>query len=92
MSKITNKSGLFVGLNKGFITKTPEKQEWKTRPVLKKGRITKRVESIREIIREVCGYSPLEKRMLEMIRTGVASKEKKAVKMARSRLGTHKRA
>ena len=27
-----------------------------------------------------------------MIRTGVASKEKKAVKMARSRLGTHKRA
>ena len=33
-----------------------------------------------------------EKRMLEMIRTGIASKEKKATKLARSKLGTHRRA
>ena len=30
--------------------------------------------------------------MLELIRTGVAAKEKKAVKMARRKLGTHRRA
>ena len=29
---------------------------------------------------------------MEMIRTGMASKEKKAVKHARAKLGTHKRA
>jgi large subunit ribosomal protein L36e len=47
---------------------------------------------VREIIREVSGFSPLEKKMLELIRTGVASKEKKAVKHARAKLGTHRRA
>jgi hypothetical protein len=30
--------------------------------------------------------------MMEMIRTGMATKEKKAVKHARAKLGTHKRA
>ena len=30
--------------------------------------------------------------MLEMIRTGIASKEKKATKLARAKLGTHRRA
>ena len=30
--------------------------------------------------------------MLELMRTGIASKEKKAVKHARAKLGTHKRA
>ena len=43
-------------------------------------------------VREVAGLSPLEKRMLEMIRTGIASKEKKATKLARAKLGTHRRA
>jgi large subunit ribosomal protein L36e len=36
--------------------------------------------------------APYERKMLELIRTGVASKEKKAVKLARRRLGTQRRA
>ena len=83
MSETNNRTGLFVGLNHGHIVTKPAKQDWKNRPVLRKGKISKRCEAVREVIREVAGFSNLEKRMIEMIRTGVASKEKKAVKMAR---------
>ena len=47
---------------------------------------------IREVIQEVAGFSPLEKKMLELIKTGIATKEKKSVKVARQKLGTHRRA
>ena len=65
---------------------------WKTRPVTQKGKVAKRAAAVREVIREVAGFSPLEKRMMELIRTGVATKEKKAAKIARQKLGTHRRA
>ena len=83
MSETNNKSGIFVGLNHGHVVTRPAKMAWKTRPVTKKGKITKRVAAVREVIREVAGFSPLEKRMMELIRTGVATKEKKAGKIAR---------
>jgi len=86
------KSGLFVGLNKGFIVTKPKVNTRKLKPSYKKGRLGKRVSVIREIIREVCGLAPYERKMMEMIRTGVAIKEKKAVKLARRRLGTQTRA
>ena len=92
MSATNNKSGLFVGMNKGMTKTLPAKQAWKTRPVLTKGRITKRVLAVRELIREVAGFSPMEKRMLEMLRTGVQAKEKKAIKHCRQKIGTHRRA
>ena len=47
---------------------------------------------VREVMREVCGLAPYERKMMEMIRTGVAAKEKKAVKLARRKLGSNKRA
>ena len=47
---------------------------------------------MRELIREIVGLSPYEKKMLELIKTGNSAKEKKATKMARQRLGTHRRA
>merc|ERR1711977_717918 len=85
-----NRSGFFVGLNHGHkVTKPSTKTR---RPVLRKGRANNRAKFVREVIHEVSGHSPLEKRMLEMIRTGVAAKEKKAVKLARAKLGTHRRA
>ncbi len=87
-----SKSGIFVGLNHGFIVTKPKVNLKKQRPSTRKGRLGKRVAVVREIIREVAGLAPYEKKMMEMIRTGVASKEKKAVKLARARLGTHKRA
>lgn len=91
MSETNNRSGLFVGRNHGHVVKRAP-ATWKSRPVTKKGTLSKRVKAVREIIREVAGFSPLEKKMMEMIRTGEAHKEKKAIKSARQKLGTHKRA
>ena len=87
-----SRSGIFVGLNKGFIVTKPKVNTRKLKPAYKKGKLGKRVSMIREIIREVSGLAPYERKMIEMIRTGVASKEKKALRLARRRLGTHKRA
>ena len=87
-----NKSGIFVGLNKGFIVTKPKVNSRKLKPSYKKGKLGKRVSLVREVIREVAGLAPYERKMIEMIRTGIASKEKKAVKIAKRRLGTHLRA
>lgn len=87
-----SKSGIFVGLNSGFIVTKPKVATRKAKASGRKGRLGKRVALIREVIREVAGLAPYERKMMEMIRTGVASKEKKAVKLARARLGTHHRA
>ena len=92
MTETNKKTGLFVGLNHGHVVTRPAKMEWKTRPVTMKGKVAKRSAAVREVIREVAGFSPLEKRMMELIRTGVATKEKKAGKIARQKLGTHRRA
>ena len=86
------KSGIFVGLNKGFIVTKPKTNTRKLKPSYKKGKLGKRVSAVREVIREVVGLAPYERKMIEMIRTGDAGKEKKAVKIARRRLGTHTRA
>ena len=85
------RTGLFVGLNKGAKVSAAPKV-WKKSPVSRKGKLSKRCKHVREVIREVAGLSNLEKKMLELVRTGVAAKEKKAVKTARAKLGTHKRA
>ena len=92
MTETNKRSGFAVGLNKGRIVKRPANLSWKTRPVSRKGKICKRNTAVRAVIREVAGYSPLEKRMLELIRSDNAVKEKKAVKIARKRIGTHRRA
>ena len=41
---------------------------------------------------EIAGFTPYERKILEMLRTGDANKEKKAVRLARRKLGQHKRA
>ena len=50
--------------------------------------LPKRVKFVREIIQEVMGYAPYEKRIMEVLKLG---KEKRAQRFAKKRLGTHQR-
>ncbi|KAJ8752386.1 hypothetical protein K2173_004022 [Erythroxylum novogranatense] len=75
-------TGLFVGLNKGHIV---TKRELPPRPSDRKGVI----HFVRSLIREVAGFAPYEKRITELLKVG---KDKRALKVAKRKLGTHKRA
>merc|ERR550534_2520159 len=94
MARTKIQSGLFVGMNKGHIVTKPEKHPntFKKDKSLRRGRIHKRVEAVREVITEITGLSPFQRKMLELIRTGEAKAEKKALKLARKRAGSQKRA
>ena len=89
---MSSKTGLFVGLNKGFIVTKPDVKSRKLKPSYRKGRLHPRVKFVREIVREVVGLAPYERKMMELLKADDASKDKKAVKIARARLGTNKRA
>ena len=52
-------------------------------------KISKRVQFVRSLIREVAGFAPYEKRITELLKVG---KDKRALKVAKRKLGTHKRA
>merc|ERR1711920_693352 len=82
------RSGLASGLNSGFIV---TRREVPLRPAARKGRLSKRVANVREVIREVMGFAPYEKRMIELIKIGSASTFKRSLKLAKKRLGTHRR-
>ena len=87
------KSGYFVGLNHGHIvTKPADPNHRRTNASHRKGRATKRVLAVRSVVQEIAGLNPYERKVIEMLRTGDATKEKKAVKMARKKLGQQKRA
>lgn len=74
------KSGISFGLNKGFITQAVSGKRIRALPSRKKGVLGKRVSLIRNIVREVAGFAPYEKRILELLRTGQAKDFKKAYK------------
>ncbi|KAK9380895.1 60S ribosomal protein eL36 [Kockiozyma suomiensis] len=82
----TEKTGLIVGLNKGHKVTV---REPKARISRSKGKTSKRATFVRELIREVSGLAPYERRVMELIRN---SKDKRARKLAKKRLGTFGRA
>ncbi|KAK4571589.1 hypothetical protein RGQ29_030130 [Quercus rubra] len=79
-------TGLCVGANRGHIV---TKKELAPRPSDRKGKTSKRVLFVRNLIREVAGLAPYEKRITELLKVG---KDKRALKVAKRKLGTHKRA
>ncbi|KAL1946854.1 hypothetical protein VTO73DRAFT_14958 [Trametes versicolor] len=74
------------GLNKGHPT-TPIAQA--VRPSQRKGIQSARTKFVRSVVREVAGFSPYERRVMELLRN---SKDKKARKFTKKRLGTLLRA
>ena len=85
-------SGIAVGLGKGH-TVTKLDDPTKSRPAYRKGQVagsgpSKRVKFIRDIVLETVGYGPYEKRIMEILKIG---KEKRALRFAKKRLGTHQR-
>ena len=80
--------GLAIGLNKGHIVNKIEVPSW---VALKPKR--KRVTVVRRVIAEICGRSPFEKKIIEVLKqTKQTNSQKKAYKLAKKSLGTHKRA
>mmetsp|Transcript_639 Transcript_639/g.1247 ORF Transcript_639/g.1247 Transcript_639/m.1247 type:complete len:112 (+) Transcript_639:209-544(+) len=83
------RTGYAKGVNGGHITtqRTPP-----ARKDAAKGKLGKHTQMVRGIIREVAGLSPYERRILDMIKTGGSSADKRVYKFAKRRLGSHKRA
>ncbi|CAG8570015.1 9981_t:CDS:2 [Ambispora gerdemannii] len=80
------KTGLIVGLNKGHqVTSRP----LRAKPSRRKGKLSTRVKFVRDVIREVVGFAPYERRVMELLKN---SKDKRARKLAKKRLGTYVRA
>jgi large subunit ribosomal protein L36e len=83
-----------LGKNKGHpVTKFKgDKQSSRPRQASKKGNIGKRVKLIRQVIGEVGGVSTYEKRVIEFLKAGSVKDTKRALKLSKKALGTHRRA
>ncbi|XP_043192954.1 60S ribosomal protein L36-like [Amphibalanus amphitrite] len=74
-----------VGLKKGFPV---TKKTLKPRPASTKGVNTKHNKFVRDLVREVVGFAPYEKRAMELLRI---SRDKRALKFLKKKLGGHVR-
>eukprot|EP01089_Gocevia_fonbrunei_P013994 TRINITY_DN3735_c0_g1_i1.p1 TRINITY_DN3735_c0_g1~~TRINITY_DN3735_c0_g1_i1.p1 ORF type:complete len:123 (+),score=39.34 TRINITY_DN3735_c0_g1_i1:94-462(+) len=83
--KTIHKSGISAGLRRGHVV---TKRQRRARPVSTKGKLTKRTKFVREVIREVSGYAPYERRIIELLKVGL---EKRALRLAKRKIGTHRR-
>ena len=90
-STFTNvqKSGIATGELAGHKV-TPRAKKF--RPSRSKGKLGKRVKLVRDVIKEVSGHAPYEKRIIEILRGGGNNPGKRAHRFAKNRLGTHTRA
>jgi len=78
-------TGIAVGLTKGHGV---SRRKLATRPAQRKGKLGKRVKMIRDLVRDVAGSAPYEKRLMELLKVG---RDKRALKLAKRKLGTHLR-
>lgn len=84
-----------IGQHKGHpLTKykPASKKASKPKQVSKKGKLGKRVKLIRQIASEVTGVATYEKRIIEFLKAGSLKDTKKALKLSKKALGTHRRA
>merc|ERR1712062_640901 len=78
-SRMAPRYEICVGLEKGHKT-TPN--TWEPKPSSAKGKLTKHNKFVRDLIREVVGFAPYERRAQELLRIG---KEKRCLKLAKKR-------
>jgi len=91
----THPTVIAIGKNKGHpVTKfkVADKAAKKIRPANRKGVLGKRVKLIRQVISEVGGVSSYEKRVIEFLKAGSLKDTKRALKLSKKALGTHRRA
>ncbi|RMY73604.1 hypothetical protein D0863_03770 [Hortaea werneckii] len=74
--EVKQRSGIATGLNAGHP---------KPRVSRMKGHLSKRTAFVRDVVKEVSGLAPYERRVIELLRN---SKDKRARKLAKKRLGT----
>lgn len=79
-----------LGKNKGH--KTTKLQSKRAKPVSSKGKIGKRTKLVRQIISQVSGVAGYEKRVIEFLKAGSLKDTKRALKVTKKALGTHRRA
>nr|XP_020831690.1 60S ribosomal protein L36-like [Phascolarctos cinereus] len=72
-----------IGLNKGHKV---TKNGLKLRHCRRRGPLTKHTKFVRDMIQEVCGFAPYERRAMELLKV---SKDKQALKFIKKRVGTH---
>ncbi|PVU94417.1 hypothetical protein BB560_001139 [Smittium megazygosporum] len=83
---VQQKTGISAGNNAGHITSV---RAVKPRPASRKSVQKKHTRFVKDLIREVTGFAPYERRLLELLKN---SKDKRARKLAKKRLGTFTRA
>ena len=91
----THPTVIAIGPNKGHLVtkfKVSEKAAKRSRPASRKGALGKRVKLIRQVIGEVGGVSTYEKRVIEFLKAGSLKDTKRALKLSKKALGTHRRA
>merc|ERR1712183_498607 len=84
--EVKQRSGIAAGLNAGHKV-TPRQP--KPRVSRMKGHLSKRTAFVRDVVKEVSGLAPYERRVIELLRN---SEDKRARKLAKKRLGTLGRA
>jgi len=80
---------LAAGLVKGHVV---VKYSSKIRTRSRSAKKSASTHACRELAREVMGLAPYEKRLLDVLKAGAGNVEKRMYKMAKKRLGTHRRA
>jgi len=79
-------TGIAVGKNKGFkVTRRLLPRQ----PSTYKGFINRRKAIVRSVISEVVGFSPYEKRLIDLMKNNL---DKRALRLAKKKLGSHRRA
>ena len=84
-----------IGQHKGHVInkyKPQGKKASRPKQASNKGRLGKRVKFIRQVVSEVSGVSTYEKRVIECLKAGSVKDTKKALKVSKKALGTHRRA